>query len=104
MVVTQGGREIAQMWPEKRVYRVQGNPMTEAAIQTGLTRDLYVALGQPTEGQAWIVRIYYKPFVTWIWGGCVFMALGGLLAASDRRYRTAKREQEAPTRTVGASA
>ena len=104
VVVTQGGREIAQMRPEKRVYRVQGNPMTEAAIQTGLTRDLYVALGQPTEGQAWIVRIYYKPFVTWIWGGCVFMALGGLLAASDRRYRTAKREQEAPTRTVGASA
>jgi cytochrome c-type biogenesis protein CcmF len=68
--------------------------MTEAAIRTGLTRDLYVSLGQPTEGQAWIVRIYYKPFITWIWGGCVFMALGGLLAASDRRYRTVRREQE----------
>ena len=104
VVVTQGGREIAQMWPEKRVYRVQGNPMTEAAIQTGLTRDLYVALGQPTEGQAWIVRIYYKPFVTWIWGGCLVMALGGLLAASDRRYRAKVRRSADATTPVASAA
>ncbi len=91
--VTRGGREVTQMHPEKRVYRVQQNPMTEAAIHSRFTRDLYVSLGEPDKGQAWVVRVYYKPFVTWIWGGCVLMALGGLVAASDRRYRLAKREQ-----------
>ena len=91
--VSRGGREVTQMHPEKRVYRVQQNPMTEAAIDTGFTRDLYVSLGEPAQGQAWVVRVYYKPFVTWIWGACVLMALGGLVAASDRRYRLAKREQ-----------
>jgi len=95
VIVKRDGREIAQMRPEKRVYRVQQNPMTEAAIRSSLTHDLYVSLGQPTTGQAWIVRIYYKPFVTWIWGGCLFMALGGFLAASDRRYRLARREEPA---------
>jgi cytochrome c-type biogenesis protein CcmF len=90
--VTRGGKPVATMRPEKRIYRVQTNPMTEAAINTGFTRDLYVSLGEPVEGNAWIVRIYYKPFVDWIWGGCVLMALGGLLAASDRRYRAARRE------------
>ena len=64
-------------------------PMTEAFIDPGLTRDVYVSLGDPLEGGdgAWSVRVYYKPFVSWIWGGAVLMALGGLLAASDRRYR-----------------
>ena len=61
--------------------------MTEAAIDTGLTRDLYVSLGEPVDGGAWIVRVYVKPFVDWIWGGCLLMALGGLLAVTDRRYR-----------------
>jgi len=101
--VTQGDRAVATMHPEKRIYRVQSNPMTEAAIHTRLTRDLYVSLGQPDDKGAWVVRVYYKPFVAWIWGGCVFMALGGLLAASDRRYRLARREQAA-TSTVGAAA
>jgi cytochrome c-type biogenesis protein CcmF len=77
------------MHPEKRVYTVQTMPMTEAAIDTGLTRDLYVSLGEPLDDGAWSVRIYYKPFVDWIWGGCLLMALGGLLAVSDRRYRLA---------------
>jgi cytochrome c-type biogenesis protein CcmF len=85
--VTRDGKAVTTMRPEKRVYRVQQNPMTEAAINTGFTRDLYVSLGEPVEGNAWIVRVYYKPFVDWIWGGCVLMALGGTLAASDRRYR-----------------
>jgi cytochrome c-type biogenesis protein CcmF len=86
--VTRGGRLEAQLTPEKRVYRVQANPMTEAAIDRGLTRDLYVSLGEPVDGgNAWIVRLYVKPFVNWIWAGCVLMALGGLVAASDRRYR-----------------
>ena len=66
-------------------------PMTEAAIDTGLTGDLYVSLGEPVDGGAWSVRVYYKPFVDWIWGGCLLMALGGLLALSDRRYRIAMR-------------
>ena len=62
--------------------------MTEASIDAGLTRDLYVSLGEPVERAArWIVRVYVKPFVDWIWGGCLVMALGGLLAATDRRYR-----------------
>ena len=105
VVVTKGDREVAQMRPEKRVYRVQTSPMTEAAIRTGLVRDLYVSLGQPVGGDAWIVRVYYKPFVTWIWGGCLVMALGGFLAASDRRYRLARREQGATAPgAAGASA
>jgi cytochrome c-type biogenesis protein CcmF len=62
--------------------------MTEAAIHSGVARDLYVSLGEPVEGEAWGVRVYYKPFVDWIWGGCFVMALGGVLALSDRRYRT----------------
>jgi cytochrome c-type biogenesis protein CcmF len=94
VIVTKDGREVARMQPEKRVYRVQSNPMTEAAIDSGIARDLYVSLGNAVEGQAWIVRVYYKPFVTWIWGGCVLMGLGGFVAATDRRYRTARREQE----------
>ena len=94
--VTRGNRKVADMLPEKRVYRVQRNPMTEAAIQTGFTRDLYVALGEQVDGGAWIVRVYYKPFVDWIWGGALVMALGGLLAATDRRYRRRGAEAVAP--------
>jgi cytochrome c-type biogenesis protein CcmF len=66
-------------------------PMTEAAIDTGLTRDLYVAMGEAVTPTAWIVRVWVKPFVDWIWFGCVIMALGGFLAAADRRYRVAPR-------------
>ena len=95
--VLSGGALAFTLHPEKRSYSSQEPQMTEASIHTGLTRDLYVSLGEPvgTAG-AWTVRIYYKPFVVWIWGGCVVMALGGLLAASDRRYRTAVRRREAP--------
>jgi cytochrome c-type biogenesis protein CcmF len=81
--VTRSGKAVATMRPEKRIYRVQQNPMTEAAIDTGFTRDLYVSLGEPVGDRAWIVRVYYKPFVRWLWGGCVLMALGGVLAATD---------------------
>jgi len=93
--VTRNGKAVTTLSPEKRIYRVQQNPMTEAAIDPGLTRDLYVSLGEPVDGGAWIVRVYYKPFVDWIWGGCVLMALGGLLAATDRRYRATRRATEA---------
>ena len=101
--VTQGDRPVVTMQPEKRVYRVQTNPMTEAAIHSRLSGDLYVSLGTPDDKGAWVVRVYYKPFVTWIWGGCVIMALGGLLAASDRRYRVARREQSASSAAQAAA-
>ena len=87
MHVSKDGQLVAELRPEKRIYRVQQNPMTEAAIDSGLTRDLYVSLGEAVDGGAWIVRVYVKPFIDWIWGGCLLMALGGLLAISDRRYR-----------------
>jgi cytochrome c-type biogenesis protein CcmF len=88
--VRRDGALVSALRPEKRVYRVQRNPMTEAGIDSGFVRDLYVSLGEPVaQGAAWIVRVQVKPFVNWIWGGCALMALGGLLAASDRRYRVA---------------
>jgi cytochrome c-type biogenesis protein CcmF len=96
-IVTRDGRPVARMEPEKRVYRVQRNAMTEAAIDTGMARDLYVSLGEPVAGTtAWTARLQVKPFVDWIWGGCLLMALGGLLAASDRRYRAPVRRREVP--------
>jgi cytochrome c-type biogenesis protein CcmF len=92
--VSRDGRDVTVMYPEKRLYTVQNQAMTEAAIDTGWLRDLYVSLGEPLEGDAWSVRLYHKPFVDWIWGGCVIMALGGVLAISDRRYRLGRRLEE----------
>ncbi len=90
-----GDQAIRKMNPEKRNYVSSSMPMTEAAIDTGFTRDVYVSLGEPIDkarpDAAWAVRVYYKPFVDWIWGGCVLMALGGLLAMTDRRYRIKSR-------------
>jgi cytochrome c-type biogenesis protein CcmF len=80
-----------ELRPQKRSYRVQRNSMTEAAIDPGWWRDLYVALGEPMEDGAWSVRLYVKPLIRWIWGGGLMMIVGGLLAASDRRYRLAVR-------------
>jgi cytochrome c-type biogenesis protein CcmF len=100
--VMRGDREITVLRPEKRVYNVSNTPMTEADISSGLFGDLYVSLGEPVEDGAWSVRIYHKPFITWIWGGCAVMALGGLLALADRRYRMpARREERAPSVRVG---
>ena len=103
--VSQDGRDVTVMYPEKRLYTVQNQTMTEAAIDSGLLRDLYVSLGEPLEDGAWSVRLYHKPFVDWIWGGCLIMALGGVLAISDRRYRLAWRREEADvpaaTQTAG---
>jgi len=86
----EGVEDVAVLQPEKRIYLGKGQPMTEAAIDPGLLRDIYVALGEPLGNEAWSVRLYYKPFVRWIWLGPLLMALGGLWAASDRRYRYRK--------------
>jgi cytochrome c-type biogenesis protein CcmF len=91
-VLKDGVRETT-LRPEKRFYPVQQMPMTEADMDSGLTRDLYVSLGEPVGDGAWIVRIYHKPFVDWIWGGAFIMAIGGLVALTDRRYRIARREE-----------
>ena len=88
--VTQGGKPVTRLEPEKRVYTASQMPMTEAAIDPGFTRDLYLSLGEPLNANEWTVRIHIKPFVDWIWGGCLFMALGGFLAITDRRYRKRK--------------
>ena len=87
--VREGDAAPRMLTPEKRVYRVQQMPMTEAAIDSGLTRDVYVSLGEALDANTWTLRIYLKPFVDWIWGGAVLMALGGALAVADRRYRVA---------------
>jgi cytochrome c-type biogenesis protein CcmF len=87
MEVRKDDKLIATMKPEKRVYNAQNMPMTEAAIDRSLTRDLFVALGEPVDSKVWVVRLQHKPFIGWIWGGCLIMALGGFFAASDRRYR-----------------
>ncbi len=87
ITVSRDGKQVAQLEPQKRVYRVQKMPMTEAAINAGLFRDLFVAIGEPLKNGAWSLRVYYKSFIRWIWLGGLFMAAGGLLAACDRRYR-----------------
>ncbi|NWG86601.1 MAG: c-type cytochrome biogenesis protein CcmF, partial [Hydrogenophilaceae bacterium] len=87
--VSRDGRPLFTMRPEKRVYNASGMPMTEAAIDYGLFRDVYVSLGEPLVNGAWSVRVYHKPFVDWLWLGALFLAIGGALAASDRRYRIA---------------
>jgi cytochrome c-type biogenesis protein CcmF len=93
MELLKDGNVLRLMNPEKRNYFSSSMPMTEAAIDPGLARDVYVSLGDPLDGGdgAWSVRVYYKPFVDWIWGGAFLMALGGVLAASDRRYRLKSR-------------
>jgi cytochrome c-type biogenesis protein CcmF len=101
-VATRGGFSVrsessdyqAEMFPEKRIYPVQTSTMTEAAIDAKLSRDLFIALGEPLDQEgAWAVRIYYKPFIRWIWLGAIIMAIGGLFAASDRRYRRLARSR-----------
>jgi cytochrome c-type biogenesis protein CcmF len=86
--VSKDGRVLKTLHPEKRNYFSSQMPMTEAAIDAGFTRDVYVSLGEPLDQMgAWSVRVYYKPFVDWIWGGALLMGLGGFIAMLDRRYR-----------------
>ena len=87
LAVTRDGQAVSDMYPEKRIYRVQRNPMTEAAIDSRVRGDLYVQMGEVIEGDKWLVRIWVKPFVSWIWFGCLLMGLGGIWAVTDRRDR-----------------
>ena len=94
--VSRNGRFIAELHPEKRRYHArQEQVMTEAGIDAGLMRDIYVALGEPLQGSAWAVRVHYKPMVRWIWLGGALIALGGLLAVMDKRYRLPERAKKA---------
>jgi cytochrome c-type biogenesis protein CcmF len=94
--VTHDGTPVRVLRPQKRTYRVQTSPMTEAAITVGWTRDLFVALGDNLGGDAWSVRIQYKPLIRYVWLGALLMALGGLVAASDRRYRSVRATEALP--------
>jgi cytochrome c-type biogenesis protein CcmF len=85
--VRKDGDMVTTLFPQKRTYLVQQNPMTEAGIDGGWNRDLFVALGEPLGNGAWSVRLQYKPLIRFIWFGAFVMALGGMVAASDRRYR-----------------
>ncbi len=89
MEVSRNGRAVTTLYPEKRVYPVQAMPTTEAALDYGLFRDIYLVIGDPQENGGWAVRGYWKPFANWIWLGSILMAAGGLLSLSDRRWRVA---------------
>ena len=100
------GKFLRKMNPEKRTYQSSAMPMTEASIDAGFLRDVYVSLGEPIDREKpeaeWAVRVYYKPFVDWIWGGCIIMAMGGLLSMLDRRYRI-KSQAASPVTTPSGS-
>ncbi|MFV0301997.1 MAG: heme lyase CcmF/NrfE family subunit [Paracoccus sp. (in: a-proteobacteria)] len=100
--IARDGRPVALLHPEKRVYPVQAMPTTEAAIDNGILRDIYVVIGDPQAGGGWAVRAYVKPFANWIWAGAILMALGGLISLSDRRYRVAAGARRAPAGAVPA--
>jgi cytochrome c-type biogenesis protein CcmF len=104
MRVDRNGRTVATLFPEKRIYPVAGMPTTEAAIDNGILRDLYLVIGDPQEGGGFAVRTYVKPFANWIWAGAIIMSLGGVLSLTDRRYRIAAgaRKERAPAQGVPA--
>ncbi|MYM54069.1 heme lyase CcmF/NrfE family subunit [Thalassovita mangrovi] len=87
--LSKDGKAISTLHPEKRTYPVAKMPTTEAAIDNGFLRDIYVVIGDPQTDGGWAVRSYYKPLANWIWGGSILMAIGGMLSLSDRRYRVA---------------
>jgi cytochrome c-type biogenesis protein CcmF len=99
--VFKAGNEVALLNPEKRTYLVQTKPMTEAGIDAGFTRDIYVSLGEGLGGGAWSLRLYYKPFIRWIWLGAILIGFGGLIAATDRRYRMPVRHRVSAAARAG---
>ncbi len=96
LTVSKQGRQLAILTPQKRLYTVQNMPMTEAGVAAGLWSDQYASLGEGLADGSWSIRLYYKPMVNWIWGGCLLMALGGVLALSDKRYRLRKKTVSEP--------
>lgn len=103
ITVEKGGKTVATLDPQKRIYRVQTNPMTESGVDSDMVRDLYVSMGEQLPTGEWVVRVQVKPFIAWIWKGCLVMMLGGFIAASDRRYRqTSKAAQHAALVAEGA--
>ena len=100
------GSRVVTLYPEKRLYPVAQMPTTEAAINNGVLRDLYVVIGDPQVEGGWAVRVYIKPFANWIWAGCIIMSLGGLVSLTDRRFRVAagarRRSVQGPGKTVPA--
>ena len=101
--VLRGDRLVAVLHPQKRVYRVQQSPMTEAGIEVAWNRDLFVAMGEDLGQGVWSLRLQYKPLVRFIWLGALIMALGGLVAVTDRRYRMIRTAAEAPAGADGAA-
>ncbi len=101
--ILRDGKVVRTMHPEKRQFVSKSEPMTNAAIAPGVTGDLYISMGEAVSQSAWVVRVYYKPFIDWIWGGCLIMACGGVLALSDRRYRL-ERRRTSETALAGAAA
>ena len=95
ITVYKGGEYLEMLYPERRVYLASGTPSTEMAIDAGFLRDLFITLGEEKETGAWSMTIYIKPFVRWIWLGSIFMALGGTLAAADKRYRRLRQRRTA---------
>jgi len=104
MEITRDGRPVTVLHPEKRVYRVQKSPMTEADIDSGWRHDLFIALGDNLGQNAWSVRIQYKPLIRFIWLGAIVMALGGIVALGDRRYRLARNAKSTETAITGDAA
>jgi cytochrome c-type biogenesis protein CcmF len=105
VLVEHNGRLLATLYPQKRLYPSQGTVQTESSIDAGLVRDLYVSLGEGYDDGSWSLRVYYKPVVRLIWLGGILMFLGGVLAASDRRYRLARAaERRAAELLEGAAA
>ena len=89
--VKKNGTDIGSLFPETRIYLATGTPSTEMAIDAGFLRDLFITLGEEKDGGSWSMTVYVKPFVRWIWLGAIFMALGGAIAAGDKRYRRLRR-------------
>jgi len=100
--VLKNGSFVRTLYPEKRVYPVQAMPTTEAAIDNGFLRDVYVVIGDPQEDGGWALRSHVKPLANWIWGGSILMALGGIFSLTDRRYRVAAGARKAPSGGVPA--
>jgi cytochrome c-type biogenesis protein CcmF len=100
VIVTKDAQPVMILAPELRTFTASGQTMTDASIHAGVFRQVYVSLGEPVGDNAWAVRIYIKPFVSWIWGGAVLMALGGALALLDRRYRQRLQKRFVPERAI----